>query len=283
MVQDVALQVKTCMDSMHGEVRCLLIRVETRAALTPLPSLILQLHSGGSPNPEVQQVLEGLMAENVALKSDNTELRDLLNEYRQTQVSSPHTAHYDQSVGYSVYSEGEDGGGGGNYSRSSTAFFSDELAASTSSRPAFDRAFSSEGARQRHGRQDSWAPSFRSSFANRHHRNDSFTPSLAPSYASSSSFGGGPGSADLLSPQLHDEELDSAGLGLGTSGFPPGGKKGVYSLSGSARRFKDKAASSSSSAAPTAWQRGHVKRSYSLDRPRGVQRAFSVSLAMFEH
>lgn len=227
------------------------------------------------------------MAENVTLKGDNGELRELLNEYRQTHARSPHTAHFDQSAGgFSAYSDAEDGpGGGNNISRSSTAFFSDELAASTASRPHADRTQSADGpSRYAHGRQDSWAPSVRSSFAaHRHGRTDSWTPSLAPSFASSSSYGGGggggggPGSAGMLSPTAGlEEESDGAGLGFGGSGFPPGGKKGVYSLSGSARRFKDRSASASSSAGPTAWQRGHVKRSFSLDRPRGVQRAFSV-------
>jgi hypothetical protein len=217
------------------------------------------------------------MAENVTLKGDNGELRDLLNEYRQTHAKSPHTAHFEASVaGDSAFSDGD----GQNISRSSTAFFSDELAASTASRPHVDRTQSADApGRYQHGRQDSWAPSVRSSFAaqHRHGRTDSWTPSLAPSYASSSSYGAGPGSVGMLSPTGQDEDFDSSGLGLGSSGFPPGGKKGVYSLSGSARRFKDKnGSSSSSSAGPNAWQRGHVKRSFSVDRPRGVQRAFSV-------
>lgn len=221
------------------------------------------------------------MAENVTLKGDNGELRDLLNEYRQTHVKSPHTAHFEASLaGDSAFSDGE---GQQNISRSSTAFFSDELAASTSSRPHVDRAHSADGpaGRYQHGRHDSWAPSVRSSFAaqHRHGRTDSLTPSLAPSYASSSSYGAGPGSVGMLSPTGQDEDFESSGLGLGTAGFPAGGKKGIYSLSGSARRFKDKhgaSSSSTASAGPSAWQRGHVKRSFSVDRPRGVQRAFSV-------
>ena len=229
-----------------------------------------QLSSQGPPNPEVQLVLDALTTENVTLRHDNDELRELLAESRELQYRSPSpnpSYQLDRSYSHNFSDAEHDP-----ISRSSTAFFSDELAASTSSRRL-----------DLHSRKDSWAPSIGAGgsnalagtstmdrgMGNRHGRNDSWTPSLTASVASTSSFGGN-GSAGMLSPRLDEED------GFGTA------RRGVYPVgngSSSGRRSRGSIVPSASSSS-TGWTRGHGKRSFSVDRPSAVQRAFSVSTSL---
>jgi hypothetical protein len=214
------------------------------------------------------------MADNVILKRDNTELREALAESQtqsaiahiQSNPPSPsdfnHMSQLDSNLSISTYAYNPDDNQP--ISRSSTAFFSDELATSTAS----SRQNPSLGLDQtvldsfgQHSRKNSWAPSIGSGAGGmggvvrreRHGRNDSWTPSIAST--SSYGFSGG-----LRSPTMDQDEEAS---------FTDGGSR-KYPLGGGAGRRPSRGGSS--------WSRGHVKRSFSVDRPKGVQRAFSVSL-----
>lgn len=231
---------------------------------------LTQLNNPGSPHPDVQLVLDALMADNVILKRDNAELRELLSE-SQTQAavrhlhsnsSSPQNrmARLDSDLSISTYAYHPEEQ---SISRSSTAFFSDELAASTASSrqpQGIDQAMLDSFG---HGRKGSWNPSIGSGggsgggVVRRHGRNDSWTPSIA----SGSSYGM---SAGMRSPTLEDD----------SGNFTDGGSR-KYPLGAAGRRSSGRG-SGSSSFGSSSWTRGHVKRSYSVDRPKGVQRAFSV-------
>ncbi|KAL7416067.1 hypothetical protein BDY24DRAFT_412977 [Mrakia frigida] len=235
-------------------------------AKTRMEAMHNDLSTQGPPNPEVQLVLDALTTENVTLRHDNDELRELLAESRELQYRSPSpnpSYQLDRSYSHNFSDAEHDP-----ISRSSTAFFSDELAASTSSRRL-----------DLHSRKDSWAPSIGAGggnnssggpstmdrgMGNRHGRNDSWTPSLTASVASTSSYGGN-GSVGMLSPRLDEED------GFGTT------RRGVYPVgngSSSGRRSRGSIVPSTSSSS-TGWTRGHGKRSFSVDRPSAVQRAFS--------
>lgn len=194
------------------------------------------------------------MAENVLLKQDNTEIRDALAESRLA-ASGPISSNPE-----TYYSDDPDRARGGNtISRSSTAFFSDELGASTSSRPygGLDRA-APEDHRQ-HGRKDSWALSIGSAGGMRRHghgRNDSWAPSIASTSSYTPSVG-------IRSPIVDDDEATFRKTGIYPLGAPRRNSRGSSNVAGSA-------------GPPAPWTRGHLKRSFSVDRPRGVQRAFSV-------
>lgn len=232
------------------------------------------LASHGPPNPEIQSVLDALTTQNVTLLHDNDELRELLAESREfaNRPASPNPSfHMDRSYSHNFSDADHDP-----ISRSSTAFFSDELAASTSSRRL-----------DLHTRKDSWAPSIGPSSSAirstspqlptatgfggtglRHGRNDSWTPSLTASVASNSSYGGN-GSAGMLSPRLDGDEDAFATA-----------RRGVYPVGNGSSGRRTRASLgqiASASNGGAGWTRGHGKRSYSVDRPGTVQRAFSVS------
>ncbi|CDZ97152.1 hypothetical protein [Phaffia rhodozyma] len=242
-----------------------------------------ELDASGSTNPEVQAVLDGLMAENIHLKRDNAELQELLSDYRGSYTLSPQAPSFSPHDSTNYFDNRHDIDAG-NISRSSTAFFSDELAASTNSRPVLDRVFS-DGVQ--HVRKSSWAPSLKSintkvplpwdGNRRQHGRNDSWTPSIAPSFVSSSSFGGtGGGSATLVSPlSTEGREGDGRESSFGSFQGNSGLRSGVYALKSSNGSAGRRVRGGGSGSGSGTWVRGHVKRSFSLDGPRNIHRVFS--------